>query len=215
MPFPAALACVFRSSHLKHRSTEPPGRAKTGKPPMEKIDQFVNDLQERIFDEAREAYGKRGFERWRNPRYNGRMASADSFARVTGDCGDSIEIYLKIENNRVKDASYVTDGCGTSNICGSFAAELAIRRDLEAVTDINGEAVLNAIGGLPDNDRHCADLAAAALQEALSQYMQGLVSGERTPPDPIRQETADKTARTPGGTSTTATPGCRRHFMSG
>jgi nitrogen fixation NifU-like protein len=118
------------------------------------------------------------------------MTSADSFARVTGECGDSIEIYLKIENNRVKAASYFTDGCGSSSICGSFAAELAIGRDLEAVTDINGEAVLNAIGRLPDDDRHCADLAAAALQEALSQYMKRCVSGERPPlnQNPIGKE---------------------------
>jgi nitrogen fixation protein NifU and related proteins len=154
------------------------GMITTGKPPMDKIDQFVNDLQEQIFDEAREAYGEKGFERWRNLQYNSRMESADSFARVTGECGDSIEMYLKIENNRIKEASYYSDGCGSSNICGSFAAELAIGKDLEAVTDINGEAVVNTIGRLPDNDRHCADLAAAALQEALSQYMKRMVSGK-------------------------------------
>ena len=159
---------------------------------MDKFDQFLNELQERVFDETREAYGEKGFERWRNPRYNDRMTSADSFARVTGECGDSIEIYLKIENNRVKAASYFTDGCGSSSICGSFAAELAIGKDLEAVTDINGEAVVNAIGRLPDDDRHCADLAAAALQEALSQYMKRMVSGERTPPDPNRQERSEQ-----------------------
>jgi len=149
---------------------------------MDNFDQFVNELQAKVFDEAREAYGQKGFERWRNPRYNSRMASADSSARVTGECGDSIEIYLKIVKNRIKNASYVTDGCGTSNICGSFAAELAIGKNLDEVADIDGEAVLNAIGRLPDDDRHCADLAAAALQEALSRYMQRLVSGAPTPP---------------------------------
>ena len=151
---------------------------------MDKFDQFVNDLQERIFDEAREAYGEKGFERWRNPRLNGRMTSADSFARVTGDCGDSIEIYLQIEDNRVTDASYFTDGCGTSNICGSFAAELAIGKELDAIADIDGEAVLNAVGRLPEDDRHCADLAAAALQEALSRYMQRTVAGGRPASEP-------------------------------
>jgi nitrogen fixation NifU-like protein len=145
---------------------------------MDKFDQFVDELQEKIFDEAREAYGEKGFDRWRNPRHNGRMDAADSSARVTGDCGDSIEIFLKIENDRIRDAAYVTDGCGTSSICGSFAAELAIGKDLEAVADIDGDAVENAIGRLPDDDRHCADLAAAALQEALSRYMQRTVSGE-------------------------------------
>jgi NifU-like protein involved in Fe-S cluster formation len=85
---------------------------------------------------------------------------------------------LKIENDRVHDAAYITDGCGTSSICGSFAAELAIGKNLDAVADINGDAVENAIGRLPDDDRHCADLAAAALQEALCRYMQRTVSGE-------------------------------------
>jgi len=145
---------------------------------MNDFDNFVNQLQEQIFDEAREAYGEKGFDRWRNPRHNGRMDAADSSAHVTGDCGDSIEIFLKIENDRIQDAAYVTDGCGTSSICGSFAAELAIGKDLDAVADINGDAVENAIGRLPDEDRHCADLAAAALQEALSRYMQRTVSGE-------------------------------------
>jgi nitrogen fixation NifU-like protein len=155
---------------------------------MDKFDQFVNDLQERIFDEAREAYGEKGFDRWRNPRHNGRMASADCFAIVTGDCGDSMEIYLQIEGNRVKAASYFTDGCGSSNICGSFAAELAIGKDLDAVADIDGDAILKAIGRLPEDDRHCADLAAAALQEALSLYMQGWVSGELPQLDPTPLE---------------------------
>lgn len=159
---------------------------------MDKLDQFVNDLQERIFEEAREAYGEKGFDRWRNPRHNDRMTSADGFARVTGDCGDSIEIYLQIEDSRVKAASYFTDGCASSSICGSFAAELAIGKDLEAVTDINGEAVVNAIGRLPDADRHCADLAAAALQEALSHYMQRLVGSEGPPRNHNRQERREK-----------------------
>ena len=106
------------------------------------------------------------------------IETADPVSEMTGTCGDTIKVYLKIENDRIQDAAYVTDGCGTSSICGSFAAELAIGKDLDAVADINGDAVENAIGRLPDDDRHCADLAAAALQEALSRYMQRTVSGE-------------------------------------
>jgi len=146
---------------------------------MDDLDRFVNQLQEQIFDEARAAYGERGFERWRNPRFQGRMDAADSHARVTGECGDTIEMYFKIENERVTAASYFTDGCASSSICGSFAAELAIGKDLDALADVSGEAVLNIIGRLPEADRHCADLAAAALQEALSQYMMCWAAGKK------------------------------------
>jgi nitrogen fixation NifU-like protein len=138
---------------------------------MDKLDEFIKNLQEEIYDEAKNAFGEKGFQRWRNPRYNGQIPDADAHAKVTGECGDTMEIYLKFDRNRVINASYVTDGCASSQLCGSFAAELAIGKDPDELADINGEAVLNCIGKLPESDWHCATLAAAALQEALSQYM--------------------------------------------
>ena len=138
---------------------------------MDDFDRFVDALQEEIFDDARAAYGEKGFERWRNPIYQGKMTSPDGAARLKGECGDTMEIFLKFENNRVKAASYTTDGCASSAICGSFAAELAIGRDPDDLTDIIGDSVLHAIGRLPESDRHCADLAATTLQEVLNDYM--------------------------------------------
>ena len=135
------------------------------------LDDFVDNLQQQIYDEARAAYGEKGFQRWLNPRHHGRMADADAHARVTGQCGDTMEIYLKFENGHVETATYFTDGCAASGICGSFAAELALGKDADALTDITGEAVRREIGRLPPEEEHCADLAAAAVQEALSRYM--------------------------------------------
>lgn len=135
------------------------------------MDDFVDNLQKQIFEEAKTAYGERGFHRWRNPRYQGRMVNADAQSAVTGVCGDTIEIYLKFENDCVKKASYFTDGCASSAICASFAAELTLDKKPDDLTEITGEAVLKRIGQLPQEDRHCADLAAEAVQEALSAYM--------------------------------------------
>lgn len=138
---------------------------------MDDFDDFVDNLQEQIFDEAKEAYGEKGFRRWRNPRYNGRIVNPDAHARITGRCGDTMEIFLEFENNRVKQASYFTDGCASSSISGSFSAELAIGKDPDELSEITEEAVLKEIGKLPKEDRHCAALAAETLQEALSNYM--------------------------------------------
>jgi len=65
---------------------------------MQSLDDFVNNLQEQIFNEAKEAYGEKGFGRWRNPRYQGRMANADAHARVTGQCGDSAAVQEALNN---------------------------------------------------------------------------------------------------------------------
>jgi len=135
------------------------------------IDAFLDDLQKQIFDEARQAYGERGFRRWRVPRYSGRMEDSDGYACITGKCGDTMEMFLRFEENRVKDASYCTDGCASSAISGSFAAELSLGKTPDQLADITGNTVLEAIGKLPKEDRHCATLAAEALQDALISYM--------------------------------------------
>ncbi|WP_246804585.1 iron-sulfur cluster assembly scaffold protein [Desulfosarcina cetonica] len=108
----------------------------------DKIDAFVAELQEQIFAETREAFGEAGFERWRNPLYRGPLADADAHARVKGECGDTMEIFLKFDNDRVCDAAFRTDGCGSSTVCGSFAAEMALGKTPDEITDITGEAIL-------------------------------------------------------------------------
>jgi nitrogen fixation NifU-like protein len=137
----------------------------------EDLDAFVKSLQEQIDEETRESYGDVAFERWRSPMYMGALANPDGYGRVTGTCGDTIQIYLSFEEDRVKKSSFQTDGCGSSIVCGSFAAELALGKTPDALAEITGETILERIGGLPEEDRHCAFLAAEGLQEALDDYM--------------------------------------------
>jgi nitrogen fixation NifU-like protein len=135
------------------------------------LDSFVEDLQSQIFEETKAAYGDAGFERWRKPLFMGRMENPDGYGRIKGSCGDTMEIFLQFENDRVKKASFQTDGCGTSTICGSFAAELAIGKKPDELTDITGETIIDILGTMPKEDRHCAFLAAETLQDALNDYM--------------------------------------------
>jgi len=135
------------------------------------LDDFVQDLQNRIYDETKEAYGDVAFERWLNPLYMGSIDNPDGYGRVTGSCGDTMQIFLKFENDRVKEASFQTDGCGSSAVCGSFAAEMAIGKNPDEIVEITGEAILGKLGGLPKEDEHCAFLSAESLQEALHEYM--------------------------------------------
>ena len=135
------------------------------------LDDFVQDLQNRIYDETREAYGDVAFERWLNPLYMGSIDNPDGYGRVTGSCGDTMQIFLKFKNDRIEEASFQTDGCGSSAVCGSFAAEMALGKNPEEITEITGEKILEKLGGLPKEDEHCAFLSAETLQEALHAYM--------------------------------------------
>jgi len=137
----------------------------------DEFDDFTRALQDQIYEETRVAYGELAFERWLNPLYAGVIHDADGSGSITGTCGDTMEIFLKFEEGSVKEATFQTDGCGCSAICGSFAAELAHGRSPDEIADITGETILDVLGGLPKEDRHCAFLAAETLQEALHNYM--------------------------------------------
>ena len=137
----------------------------------EDFDDFVEGLQNQIFEETRAAYGDVAFQRWLKPLYMGGINNPDGYGHVTGSCGDTMQIFLKFGNEKVKEASFQTDGCGSSAVCGSFAVELALGKSPDEILEITGESILRKLGGLPDEDRHCAFLSADTLQEALNNYM--------------------------------------------
>lgn len=136
------------------------------------FDDFVSQLQQEIYDDARAAYGDVAYERWMNPLYMGEMADADVRGSIKGSCGDTIDIFLKFDaEERVQKASFITDGCAPSVICASFAAELCVGRNPDELAEISGDMILGMLNGLPQDDVHCAYLAASAVHEALDRFM--------------------------------------------
>jgi nitrogen fixation protein NifU and related proteins len=136
-----------------------------------RYDALIDEIQGKILLETQEIYGERGLERWQNPLFNGRLDDADGRGRITGKCGDTMEIFLCFDNNRVSKASSFTDGCFSSRLCGSFAAELAMGKNPEELFDLTGEDVLKAIGTFPKEEAHCAFLAVKTMQEAVNAYL--------------------------------------------
>ena len=135
------------------------------------LETFAQHLQAHILEETRSEWGDKAYERWRTPRYMGVMHDADGEASLRGHCGDQMQIFLKFDGERVAKASFQTDGCGPSMVCGSFAAELAHGKTPEELFEISGAAILSAAGNLPQDHEHCAFLAAETLQAAANNYL--------------------------------------------
>ncbi len=140
---------------------------------------LMDKIQNEVFDEARNALGEKGFDRWRNPKYCGVMEGADRHARMKGGCGDTMEMYIKVKDGRIEKASYVTDGCSSSSIAGSFTVEMAMGKTFEEVLDMTGPDVLKEIGTFPKAEEHCAHLAVTTLKEALNSFLVDQVRGEK------------------------------------
>ena len=135
------------------------------------LDEFMVRFQDEILKQVKETYGEKVYERWQNPLYRGAIKDADGYARLKGRCEDTMEIFLKFQENHVENATFQTDGCGSSIVCGSIAAEISFGKSPEYLLDITGEVILEKLDGLPEEDKHCAFLAAATLHEATNNYM--------------------------------------------
>lgn len=124
-------------------------------------------LEESVIADMRKYYTETVIDHFLNPRNVGEIQNADGFGRVTGPCGDTMEIWLKIKNGTVAEANFLTDGCGTTIVSGSIVTELVKGKTIPQALKINQEDVLDALGGLPEDSVHCALLAANTLREAL------------------------------------------------
>jgi ATP-binding protein involved in chromosome partitioning len=112
-----------------------------------------------------------------NPRNFGPLKSYDGHARITGPCGDTMEFWLQVRGERIQRATFTTDGCGSSMACGSMVSELAMGRTVDEAYGIEQKDVLDALGGLPEEVRHCALLAADTLRAACEDFIKKDRSG--------------------------------------
>lgn len=88
-------------------------------------------------------------------------------------CGDLMDIYIKVENNKIVDIKFKTFGCGSAIATSSMITELAKGMTLEEAEKITRQDVADQLDGLPPIKMHCSNLAADALKEAIKNYRAG------------------------------------------
>lgn len=104
------------------------------------------------------------------PRNYGPLSPFNAHAWFTGPCGDTMEFWLWIEDDRVAEIGFTTDGCGPSRAAGSMASELALGKRPAEVARIEQADVLAVLGGLPKDSEHCALLACNTLKAAAQDF---------------------------------------------
>ena len=138
-----------------------------------------DELERLIVEDMRKVYSQTVIDHAMNPRNVGAMADADGIGMVTGPCGDTMEIWLKVAENTVSEASFLTDGCGTTIAAGSMVTTLAKGKAVSWALVICQEDVLNALEGLPEESAHCALLAANTLRQALKNWLDSRTRAEK------------------------------------
>lgn len=101
----------------------------------------------------------------------GPMRDANGHAKILGECGDLVEVWLRIDGGKVRHGSFMTSGCGFSKHCCHTAVQLAEGMTPDEAMAMTQAQVLAATGPLPEDHEHCALLAADAIQLAVEHYL--------------------------------------------
>ena len=116
-------------------------------------------------------YSEKVMDHFRNPRNVGEIEDANGIGEVgNAKCGDIMKIYLKVEDNIIKDVKFKTFGCGSAIASSSMATELIKGHTVDEAWDLTNIAVAEALDGLPPVKMHCSVLAEEAIHKAINDY---------------------------------------------
>lgn len=117
-------------------------------------------------------YSEKVLDHFRKPRNIGTLEGEDVAVGRVGNpvCGDLMEIYIRVKDDKIIDMKFKTFGCGSAIATASMITELAMGKTLEQALSITRNDVASELNGLPPVKMHCSNLAADALKDAIKNY---------------------------------------------
>ena len=117
-------------------------------------------------------YSKEVMKYFKRPKNVGVIKNPDGIGRVGNmTCGDIMELYIKVENNKIIDVKFQTFGCVVALAVSSMLTEISKGKTIEEALKITNKDILKKSGPVPPIKIHCSFLAADALYEAIYDYL--------------------------------------------
>ena len=120
---------------------------------------------------AQIGYNETVMDHFMNPRNVGVIENPDGYGKVGNPvCGDLMEIFINVKDDRIADIKFRTFGCGSAIAVSSMVTEMAKGKSLDEAVEITRDDVASELGGLPPQKLHCSNLGADALHAAIKDY---------------------------------------------
>ena len=116
-------------------------------------------------------YTKEVMKHFLKPKNSGEIKNADGIGTNANDkCGDIMKVYIKVEDNKIKDAKFQTLGCPSAIASSDVLCELVKGKTLEEAEKFDNKEIVKKLGGLPVIKIHCSVLGAETLKKAIDNY---------------------------------------------
>lgn len=117
-------------------------------------------------------YSEKVMDHFSSPRNVGVIENADGYGKVGNmTCGDVMEIFLKVEDDIIKDVKFRTFGCAAAIATSSMSTEMILNKHVDDALKVTNKAVAEALDGLPAKKMHCSVLAEEGIQAAIEDYI--------------------------------------------
>ena len=101
-----------------------------------------------------------------------RLQNPDGYGSRTGECEDTVEMFLCIKKGRIQSVSFDTDGCINTNACANSVSHLAEGKTVKEAWEITPDDVIEFLQTLPKENYHCAELAVGAFYMAIANWQE-------------------------------------------
>jgi nitrogen fixation NifU-like protein len=102
--------------------------------------------------------------------YIGEIPDADQVSEMTGTCGDTMRICLKVGKGVILDARYQVLGCPGAIASAMAVVDLIKGKKIADARALNDDDVFRLLENLPDQKNHCIELAVKTFHKALDEY---------------------------------------------
>ena len=118
-------------------------------------------------------YSDRAIHYYLDKVHVGIIEDSDAYYAYTGPCGDTMEFFVDIEADMIKNVKFQAIGCAGSFSAGSAIAEMTIGKSIEEAAAINEGEIFKHLEEVPEPKVHCITLARRTFTKALEEYESG------------------------------------------
>ncbi len=118
-------------------------------------------------------YSEKAISYYIDKKNMGAISNADQVSELTGTCGDTMKIYLKIEDGVIKDARIQVVGCPGAVASAMAAMDMIRGKTLKEVTQLKDRDIFRELEEIPDQKQHCIRLTNKTIQKAVEEYLAG------------------------------------------
>jgi len=115
-------------------------------------------------------YSEKAIEYYLSRPNMGSLPDADQVSELTGRCGDTMKVYLKVDKGRIKDARVQVLSCPGAVASAMVAMDLIKGKTIEQAQGLRDRDVFRVLKEMPEKKLHCIRLAVKTLQKALDEY---------------------------------------------